>query len=176
MGTPWLHVLKGSQCPWVTWGHKKDMGTHGSMSPRVPSVHDGTWGQKRDMGTPWIHVPKGSHCPGDIRTSRICMSPRVPSVPAGHGNTLDPCPQRFPMSLGDTGTQEGHGDMQTSMSPGVPQCPGDMGTSQIHVPEGSQCPQGNMETQEGPWGHHRSMSLRVSQCPSGNVGTQEGHG
>ena len=83
----------------------------------------------------------------------------------GHGDTLGPCPQGFPVSLGDMGTQEGHGD---SLDP----CPlgwtGDKGHQ-----EGTRTSPWRVlaTTQEGQ-GHPGSVSRGCRK----DMGQGEGHG
>ena len=106
------------------------------------------------------------------------VSLRAPSVPRGHGDVPDLCPQGLLMSPRDMGTSwirvprgcgdtERHGDILGLCPQGLPVSTGDMGTPQICVPKGPLLSPRDVGTQSdmGPPG---SVPPRAPDVPKGH--------
>ena len=143
MGTPRIHVPRGSPCPRGTWGRGA------SVSPGVLQCPHGIWGHRVPWGRLGSVSPKVLRCPRGTRGHPRSASPGVLCCPRGmrgHRVTwgpLDPWPRRLPAPPGDTPKPTSPGDAGTQSDTGTsawvrvpigpPVSPRDAGTPRIHI-------------------------------------------
>ena len=155
MGTPRIHVPRGSPCPRGTWGRGA------SVSPGVLQCPHGIWGHRVPWGRLGSVSPKVLRCPRGTRGHPRSASPGVLCCPRGmrgHRVTWGP---RI------------HGHEGSQRPPGTPQSQRPRGMRGHRVTRGHRlgsvsplvlrCPRGTR-------GHHGSISARLLRRPQGTPG------